>query len=873
MQSCRLNILNYKLLWALLICTFGFKNASAQTAWYIDGYHGGIYGGYPQLYTHFLVDMLNKHPDWKINLEIEPETWDVVEKTDSAAFAQFKALAADQSANGRIEFINPDYAQSYLYNISGESIISQFSYGMRKIRTHFPSAVFTSYSSEEPCFTSALPQILTSFGIRFASLKNPNTCFGGYAAAHGGELVTWIGPDGTGITTAPRYAIEKLSNKSTWQTIGWENSPNFVNTALAAGISHPIGMTIQDAGWKGGPFMGSGLRFGIKTNYTTWRNYFENVTATDSKPTWKPTQEDMLVNLVWGSQVTQKIAQEVRVAENKIISAEKMASLAKLYHDQNYPATAIDSAWRTLLLSQHHDCWIVPYNGKPGAIWADKVLQWTNYTDNKCDSILSTSAASLAGANQSAPATIRVYSTLGINRDELTSVDIPANLPAGPVHLTDSKGNAIACQIVNDTASASKKIVFKAVVPSMGFNTYSLKMGNSPVKHAATIKKLADGKYRVETDLYSILIDPRKGGIITSLVAKKLNNKEFADKKNPRGFNELRGNFYKDGGFKSSEDHPAQVQVLESGPLQVKLAIHGTIDNYPFTQYLTVGQGQKRIDLQVNVAWQGNPGIGEETLPGTYSWQNPKKAFYDDRYKLLALFPLNLKGQKVYKNAPFDVTESRLANTFYNRWDSIKNNVILNWVDVTDREGKYGMALFTDHTTSYTHGEDFPLGLDIQYSGMGLWGRDYKINGPTTVHYSLLPHAGKWDQAHIWTAGTALAGPLIASVSGEKADERDTYRSFISIDKPGFEISSMTFAGDTLLVRIYNAEGDASPRKITLSAKIGTADLVELNGTIKEKARMDNVDKNTVITLAMPRFGFRTLRLTGIQVAKYEAGR
>jgi len=864
----RHNMFKYKLVCAMIISAVCFKTAVAQTAWYIDGYHGGIYGGYPQFYTHFLVDMLNKNPNWKINLEIEPETWDDVQKNDSAAFAQFKALAADQSANGRIEFINPDYAQSYLYNISGESIISQFNYGMRKIRQHFPNAVFTSYSSEEPCFTSALPQILTSFGIKFASLKNPNTCFGGYSAAHGGELVSWEGPDGTKITTAPRYAIEKLSDKSTWQTIGWENSPNYVNSALAAGITHPIGMTIQDAGWKGGPFMGTGLRFGIKTNYTTWRNYFENVTAADSKPVWKPTQEDMLVNLVWGSQVTQKIAQEVRVAENKIISAEKMASLAKIYNDQSYPAAALDSAWRTLLLSQHHDCWIVPYNGKPGATWADKVLQWTNYTDSKSDSVISTAAASFPGSAQGVASVIRVYNTLGISRDELTSVELPANLAAEPFHLIDTKGNRVPSQIINDSASTSKKIIFKAGVPSMGFNTYRIMAGERPSTRGATVKKLADGNYRIETDLYTVLIDPHKGGLIKSLVAKKLNGKEFVDKNNPRGFNELRGNFYKDGGFKSSEDSPAEVQVLENGPLQVKLAIHGSIDNYPFTQYLTLGEGRERIDVRVHIDWKGNPGIGEDTPPGTYKWQNPRKAFYDDRFKLLALFPLNLSGQKVYKNAPFDVTESSLPNTFYNRWDSIKNNVILNWVDVTDHEGKYGMALFTDHTTSYAHGEDFPLGLDLQYSGMGLWGRDYKINGPTTVNYSLLPHAGKWDGAHIWTAGTAFAEPLITSLSSEKVSKLSASRSFVNIDRPGFEISSMTFVGDTLLVRVYNAEGDASPRKLTLDAKIGKAELVELNGAVKEEASVDARDKNTVITLAMPRFGFRTLKLKGLEASK-----
>jgi alpha-mannosidase len=852
-KTCRVTIL-------LLLITFLTRTASAQKAYYIDGFHGGVYGGYPAWDTRFMVDMLNKHPDWKLNLEIEPETWDWAKKVDPQAFTEFKALFADQTANGRIEFINPAYAQSYLYNISGESIIRQFGYGIKKIRENFPEAVFSSYSSEEPCFTTALPQILTSFGFKYASLKNPNTCFGGYTAAHGAELINWIGPDGTGITASPRYAIEKLSDKSTWQTIGWENSPAFVNAAYADGIKHPIGMTIQDAGWKGGPIMGDGIRYGIQNIYTTWRNYFANVVTNDAKPIWKPTQEDMQVNLVWGSQVTQKIAQEVRVSENKIIAAEKMAALAKIYSGADWPVAAIDSAWRTLLLSQHHDCWIVPYNGKPGDTWADKVLTWTNYTNAKCDSLISLAAGKMSnnvlGDDHSY---IRVYNTLGIKRDEITAVSIPPKLSGKQFKVVDGKGQEVASQVVAGT------IMFKAVVPAMGFNTYQLIADKPADLKGAGVEVLANGDYQVETDLYKIIINPAKGGIIKSLVAKTLNNKEFADKTNARGFNELRGNFYNDGGFKSSEDNPAKIEIVQQGPLLVKLAIKGTIDNYPFTQLLTVGQGQKRIDLQVNINWKGNPGIGEPTPPGTYKWEKPKKAFYDDRFKLLALFPLNLQGQKVYKNAPFDVTESRLENTFYNRWDSIKNNVILNWVDVTDKAGKYGMAMYTDHTTSYTHGTDFPLGLDLQYSGMGLWGRDYKINGPTSINYALVPHAGKWDKSGIWMAGTEWAGPLIAVIAGKTGGKQS--KSFINIEGQGLEISSMQFDGNDLLVRVFNAEGDSTPQKLTFDCRAAGAELVELNGNERQKLKLiDKTRGKTGIELAMPRFGFRTIKLKGIKV-------
>ncbi|MDB5088123.1 MAG: alpha-mannosidase [Mucilaginibacter sp.] len=837
-------------------------NLSAQKAYFIDGYHGGVYGGYPDPFTRFMVDMLNKHQDWKINIEIEPETWDKAQQIDPAAYNEFKALAANQSANGRIEFINPAYAQSYLYNISGESIIRQFGYGIKKIRAHFTGAVFTTYSSEEPCFTTALPQILTSFGFKYASLKNPNTCFGGYAAAHGGELVNWIGPDGTGITTVPRYGIETLSNKSTWQTIGWENSPAFVNAAYTAGIKHPVGMTIQDAGWKGGPFMGVGLRFGIQNTYTTWRNYFENVVAGDAKPDWKPSQEDMLVNLVWGSQVTQKIAQEVRLAENKIISAEKMASLAKIYNSAIYPVDSLDAAWRTLLLAQHHDCWIVPYNGKPGKTWADEVLLWTNNTIGKSDSIISASANTFTQKNGD-DTSVRIYNTLGIKREEIVTVEIPARLKGTPLKIVDAAGMGIASQILS--GAGTEKIMFKARVPSMGYNTYRLLPGKPAVIKGALFIRLPSGLYKIETDLYKILIDPAKGGIIKSLIAKKLNNREFVDKANARGFNELRGDFYNDGGFKSSQDKPARVEILQQGPLMIKLAIKGDIAGNPFTQTLTVAEGQERIDLRVDLGWKGNPGIGEPTVAGTYKWQNPKKAFYDDRFKLLALFPLNLANQKVYKDAPFDVTESKLDNTFYNSWDSIKNNVILNWVDVTDGAGKYGIAMLTDHTTSYAHGKDFPLGLDLQYSGMGLWGRDYKISGPTSINYALIPHAGKWDKSGVWTNATKWAEPLIAIISGASPG-KDLQRSFIEIDKPGIEISSMVFNGDNLLVRVFNAEGNDSPKTVSFDAKVDKAELVELDGRKKADVKIIDAGGRSAINLTIPRFGFRTVKLSGIHI-------
>ena len=56
----------------ILLVVFICTHAHSQQAYFVDGYHGGIYGHYPVKWkTQFIVDQLSKHPDWRICLEIE----------------------------------------------------------------------------------------------------------------------------------------------------------------------------------------------------------------------------------------------------------------------------------------------------------------------------------------------------------------------------------------------------------------------------------------------------------------------------------------------------------------------------------------------------------------------------------------------------------------------------------------------------------------------------------------------------------------------------------------------------------------------------------------------------------------------------------
>jgi alpha-mannosidase len=847
---------------SVLVC-FGSSSAAAEpkTAYFADGYHGGVYGHYPPGYTGFIVEQLKANPNWKINLEIEPDTWDVARVSELGAYRALKAILEDRSDAGRIEIVNPTYAQSYLFQASGESVIRQFDLGIRKTREHFPNVVLKTYSSEEPCFTSCLPAVLRSFGFKYAVLKNPDTCWGGYTTARGGELANWIGPDGSSILAVPRYACEALQPGSCWQTIAFRNSAQYIEACFGQGIEHPVGMCLQDAGWRGGPWLGrAGKDQHAPSKYITWRDYIVNVTPARADSDWRFTQEDVKPGLMWGAQVLQRIARQSRESEHRLLAAEKLASIAFVWAGRPPGTASFDEAWRNVLLTQHHDCWIVPYNGRLGNTWADQVRRWTNFSNAVSDLSLQRSLdALLDGGAARGRRFVRLFNPTAAILDAVAPVPIPGTgVPKRTIAL-DADGHRFPTQVVASDTPGRSQLLVRATVPPLGYATVELR-DDAGATEAGVTAAVDSGGVVMESDLYRIELDPARGGTFRSLLVKSLGGREFVDTAHERRFNELRGHFYDQGGFHSSADRPAKVRIVESGPLRGTAEIAGTIAGHPFMQRVSITQASPLIDCSIRIDWRGNPHIGESAEKD--GSRNRRRPAYDNRYKLLALFPTRLSGQRIAKSAPFDVCESTLGDTFFGSWEDIKNNVILDWVDVGDANGDHGLALFSDHTTSYAHGPNFPLGLTLQYSGKGLWGRDYRIEGPTEVRYALMPHRGRWDKAGIPAVSASWQEPVLGAAS--HARERRG-RSLIEPRGSGWLVPAIFERDAALHVRLFNASGDDTPGDLVVGFEAGKIELVELDGRVIEdlKAVVDDKGRRT-IHLRIPRFGIRTLRFREI---------
>lgn len=788
----------------ILLCSSLVLSASAQTKnFFVDGFHGGLYGHYPlDTYTQFMIDQLEQHPDWRIGLEIEPETWDTVAVRTPDAYRRFK----QKVAGPQVEITNPTYAQPYLYNISGESMIRQFQYGMKKLRHHFPGITFNTYSSEEPCFTSQLPQILRLFGFKYISLKCPDTCWGGYSGAHGGQLVNLVGPDGSKMITVPRYACEKLQEGSVWQTIGWTNSAEYIKACEQAGIQNPVGMCYQDAGWTYGPWLRD--RKG-DTQYVRWTDYIDKYTDKKNIEEWRWSQEDLHPALMWGTQVMQRIGREVRQAENLLVQAEKLCALTGYRMDQSL----IDEAWRTLMLAQHHDSWIVPYNNlKNYGTWADAIRYWTDKSVATARKMMHDAIAMNDGTGDY----VTFYNTTAHRRQEVVStkdgrllwVDVPAY-------------GQVSCKA--DTAS----------IPQA-----------NPKKWSGETMAV------MENDQYRLTFDLKHGGIISSWIDKRQGGRELVDQSSTQRFGELKGYFSERGGMRSSTEDEATATCLEDHPLQQQIRIDGKVAGVPFSHIVTLTQGQRRVDCQLKVLWTEDTPVGD---PYKYRDNANRTNFYDTRYMLRLFFPVGLQQPKLSKDAPFDVCESRLEDTFFNRWDSIKHNIALSWADLSEGVKGNGFAMLTDHTTSYSYGQGEPLSLTVQYSGDGLWWRRYPITGTTELSYALVPHQGRWDDAHLQQTVDDWHNPLIASAC--HAGLLPT-RSLLSAT---CQLSAAMVQPDgSFMLRLFNADGKKGYEQLQLGFPVTDVIEVDLNG---ERICHHKPNTKGMVKLKMPRFAIKTLKV------------
>ncbi len=883
---------------ALVLCSNVHASAQAvgqalatPVLYYTDGYHGGVRGHMPQGCWRDILNAMHIFPEWKISLDVEAASWEALEHQDPEAYLEMKEHLENGGPRPRVEMVGGTFAQPYGWAISGESNIRQLQRGIEVIRKHFPTTPIETYSVQEPCWSSCMPQILKSFGFTGASLKNASTAWGGYTQGVDAERVNWIGPDGTSILAVPRYACETLLK--VYETEAVAGSPSYVEKCVAHGISRPDGMCFQDLGWPAKPRVSASY-----IQYVTWHEYIHDIAKLPPKD-WQFTMEDILTTLPWGEKTLQRVAQQVRSAERQLIAAEKCAALAWVNCGYPWPEEELREAWDGVLWSQAHDAWITATTRSDRQAWSFQVASETLVAEQIANAAIQDAVAALSPYATSEargsldPQRIRVVNSLGFDREDLIEIEVATDRKTRSIHLTDASGREVPNQIVTERLYLPQtqiealsraaevgqqgkedesdgwntvKILFRGKVPAFGFSTYRIEPHDYALpklfKGVTATFSASDGAVLLESDLYLLRVDSKRGGAITSFYDKEL-EKELCLEGSDRLFNEYRGYFIAKKQWCSSTDHAARLEILEDGPMRARVRVTGEIGGCPFQTIITLVEGERRVRFDVAFHFENDTWIGDpwDMKPEDRSTER-RRSQNDGRWKLQALFPVALDHPVLYKNSAYDVCRSRNADTYFQRWDEIKHNIVQNWTDLLDENRGVGFAVFSDCTTAYTFGPDHPLALVLGWGWEGgFWWGKCPLRGEQRSSYAVMPHRDKWSEALLWQENARADEPLFAQLmNGQRPSERDE-RSLLRIKPDRVHLSAACVKSEHLEIRLFNASDEQTECVVSLGFLPSRAELVELDGRLVRILEVTQVNHEICETLiTMPRFGIRTLR-------------
>lgn len=829
----------------------------AKIAYFVDGYHGGIKGHMPLGAWADVVQQMEQHPNWKLGLDIEPISWDVLKRTDPKSYKKIKTYLKDQSTKARVEMLGGTYAQPFGWVIGGESIIRHLLRGREIIHEHFPEVRIDTYATQEPCWSSCFPQILLSLGYKRAVLKNPGTAWAGYPSGHPKGIVLWVGPDGSSIPCVPRYECEELIN--CWESEAAYMEDDFIKKCKENNIHYPVGSFLQDLGWPSRPWLKK-----EEIVFVTWREYFEEIVGPPEEE-WHFTQEDIRCTLPWGEGTLQRLAREVRVAENKIIQAEKMASISSVLRTFEYPYDEFQTAWDELLLSQHHDAWICATTRVGRENWGYQAGVQVWNAEMISDDIIERAMDTFRTGEVSDEAKIVVFNTTGIERFDLVEMEIPTPPGTKAIQVLNQQGEVLESQLVPtrvyqfDQSVNAGKLLFQAKVPAMGYQAFTVKPVKEPVL-SNNLVQVHDDFVTISTDIYDIEIDIERGGVMTKLYDKELKKNFVAD--GAVGLNEYKGYFIKEERFISSTETPVKVFVKEKGPIRAKVTLVGKIANVDIHTTISLTKGERRIDFQVQLHYKEKTWIGDpwDIDPENRNTER-RKSHHNEKYKLQALFPVSLANQQLYKNSAFDVTKSRHEDTYFTRYDEIKHNIILHWIDLYDEKEDCGFAIFSDHTTGYSHSQDGTFGYTLGWGWEGgFWWGKCPLEGYKEINYSILPHKHRWDEAGIHQEYTRMVEPFLLMYTTTKLEAE----TFLHVSDPAVEVSTMIRDGNDLLVRLFNSVPEAKTINLTVKRPVKHAELVELDGKFKEPLALKKTDKTSEATISLNGFGLSTIRLCEI---------
>ncbi|TMD40116.1 MAG: alpha-mannosidase [Chloroflexi bacterium] len=731
------------------------------------------------------LDRMGEYPQFQFSAS-SAAYYEWIQHNDPAMFEEIRARVAE----GRWHLVGGWWVEPDCNIPGGEALVRQALLGQTYFKAQFGQTATVGYNVDSFGHPSSLPQILLKSGLSSYVFMRPQP----HERKLPARTFAWESIDGSRVI-AFRVPFE-------YGTSGETLSAHIERCAVELEQTASTSMCFFGVGNHGG----GPTRANIETIdrlardsqvdlvFSSPSQFFAEIA---SSGTSLPVVSEELQHHASGCYAAHSgVKQWNRQAENRLLAAEKLCTIANRVSGLSYPRQ-LGEAWKKVLLNQFHD------------ILAGTSLE-TAYDDAR-DAYGAAKHDASAAIHQALQA---IAWRVGIPHADGSAPVIAFNPHAWPSRahleletdglagaesLVDDQGDALPLQTVRSEAAVGnwrRRVSFTVDLPPLGYRVLRGSSQTTPTPAIPTDPNV------IENRRWRLVFDPKAGNAVS--LTDRVHDCEvlgapggravvMADPSDTWGHDVLR--FQQEVATFTA----VRVERLEHGPVKSVLRVESHYHDSRLIQDFALIDGLDMIAVTATVDWH-------------------------ERHQVLKLrWPVRVRMPKATFEIPYGTIE---------RAPSGDEEPGQTWLDVTgihERTGEpYGLSILNDakysfdvrgsemsvtalRSPAYAHHDPFkPASWDgVAFTDQGL----------QRFHYALLPHAGDWRHAQTARRAAELNQPGIAMLDTFHDGPLPLSASFAEATPEAITVSALKLAEDgsgDIIVRAFETSGQPVRGRICL---------------------------------------------------------
>lgn len=572
-----------------------------------------------------------------------------VEENDPAMFEEIKRRVAE----GRWQLAGGWVVQSDNNIPCGEAFVRQGLYGQRYFESRFGKKARTGYCVDSFGHHAQLPQILKLQGMDGWLHFRPD---GNEMSLPNGPY-RWRGIDGTEVLACRPPGWYCTPNEHFFERCA-QMIPSFLEAypevLFFYGVGdHGGGPTVRDLNWMR-QFRAEHPE--LDCIYGNLDEFYARAASGAVVPYASlPVVATELQHCFRGCYTTNgRIKSLNRLAEGRLLMAEKAAALSAMLHDAPYPRQELDRAWDHLLTNHFHD--VICGTCKPDAM--EEALFRFGGVLETADRVRHFATKRLGAMFDRRPPrpfeksyAVCVTNSLSWDRREPVVLSAPTlGHPFTAAGLVDNGGGPVDFQRVEPpfgTPGHPKDFLFLPTVPAGGAAVFHL----VAEPHRTSPKTdLQTTRTSLENRFWRVQVDPKTGAI------RSLFDKRRGVELVPRGGRAAQLLVIKDLGDTWGTGRsrfgdvigafaPTEVRLLESGPLRAQIEIRSAYGRCTARQRIALYRDSDFVDCDLEVMWNDSLKTVKMAFPLALG---DARAFYEIPYGVIER-PTNGEEQPMQK--------------------------------------------------------------------------------------------------------------------------------------------------------------------------------------------------------------------------------